>query len=92
METKCENCKHWGADGEIGWEAAQVGFNRCCGVRERWIIQDEASPRRNDKQWIEARKEALRAARAYVQDGSEYTAELVTSADFSCALFISATQ
>lgn len=30
---------------------------------------------------------ALKRARAYVQDGSEYRAELFTSPDFFCALF-----
>lgn len=33
------------------------------------------------------RRDALLAARAYVQDGSEYRAELFTAPDFFCALY-----
>jgi hypothetical protein len=90
---KCEACKHWkkGSDNEE-WEAAGAGFGECEGVRERWVIQDEASEgveRDSDEEgeFATKRREALKAARAYVQDGSQYHAELFTAPDFFCALF-----
>lgn len=88
----CSTCKHWGAGSGVDWKADGIGFKRCAGVRERWVIENEAAaqgkPYRDDAdKWIERRKEALKAARAYVQDGSEYVADLVTGPDFSCALY-----
>ena len=69
------------------WEAKSAGFGECLGVRERWRIEDEAS---QGIEWDDAedgafqtrRRDALRNARAYVQDGSEYRAELFTAPDF----------
>jgi hypothetical protein len=55
----------------------------CRAVRERWLITDEAS--RNIK--LVSDHTALAAARAYVQDGSQYQAEFITGPDFFCALF-----
>lgn len=100
---RCDQCRHWLIETRPNygdWEAAEVGFGECKAVRERWIIQDDAGcgldrfsdePNAEDR-WIEARRTALRAARAYVQDGSEYRAELYTAPDFFCALFAARTQ
>ena len=87
----CSDCKHWGLKEDGGWDAEAVGFKPCAAVRERWTIQDEAADRSktwgdDSDRWIEHRKEALKASRAYVQDGSEYHAQLVTGPDFFCAL------
>jgi hypothetical protein len=93
---RCDRCKHWDTkDAEVGWEAETVGFRECQAVRERWRIQDEANGDKHypgddeeaEKAWATRRIEALRNSRAYVQDGSEYRAELVTGPDFFCALF-----
>lgn len=92
---RCDGCKYWkkASDNE-DWEAYDVGFGKCLGVRERWRITDEAS---NGIEWDSAedgafqtrRRDALRHSRAYVQDGSEYRATLLTAPDFFCALHIS---
>jgi hypothetical protein len=97
---RCDQCKHWKPEGTQDWTAERVGFGECLGVRERWRITDEAGCRSAVKEYelgppledgIEAALQqedaALRAARAYVQDGSEYRAELFTAPDFFCALF-----
>jgi len=94
---RCDRCKFWSdKEVEIGWEAEMIGFRECRAVRERWAIQDGANdgvkfyPGDDDAgeaAWIKKRNDALRASRAYVQDGSEYRAELVTGPDFFCALF-----
>lgn len=86
---RCDQCKHWDSDkANEHWEAQGVGFGWCKGVRERWRIQDEV-PRDQDlgDAWAAARVEHLKKSRAYVQDGSEYVAELFTAPDFFCALF-----
>ncbi len=86
---RCDQCKHWESSNE--WEANDAGFRRCLAVRERWVIQDEALKNVGydgpDGTYVTTRKNALIAARAYVQDGSEYRADLLTGPDFFCALF-----
>ena len=91
MTMRCDTCKHW-SGGSDEWEANDVGFRQCMAVRERWKIQDEARPRWSGGEaeydsYIEARKKALAACRAYVQDGSQYRAEFMTAPDFFCALY-----
>lgn len=88
-DRTCSTCRFW-SENEHDWTANSVGFRTCKAVRERWDIQDEAS---RGLEWDgegsayeKARADALRAARAYVQDGSEYRADLVTGPDFFCAL------
>lgn len=94
---KCETCQFWLNHSGSDWSADDIGFGKCTAVRERWKVQDNASDgmRRSwdrdgtdadEDAWSKARREALRAARAYVQDGSEYYAELVTGPDFGCVL------
>lgn len=90
---RCDGCKHWKqqSDNE-DWEAHGVGFGECLAVRERWRITDDAVKDMQYEydeasQFQTKRREALRTARAYVQDGSEYRAELFTGPDFFCALF-----
>jgi hypothetical protein len=95
---RCDRCKHWNAgSGHEDWEAKKAEFGECMAVRARWIIADEASEgierfdaefsEAAEQRWIDARAAALRKARAYVQDGSEYRAELYTAPDFFCALY-----
>ncbi len=91
----CGSCKQWRIEEDYDWEASLVGFNRCMAVRERWRIADEVSDNLEpmaDKEaagdrWVKVRCDALTAARAYVQDGSEYRADLMTGPDFFCALY-----
>ena len=92
MSDTCSTCKFWGdGNDEHDWTATGVGFKRCQAVRERWEIQDEASKGLewdddDGSAYAKARADALRASKAYVQDGSEYRADLVTGPDFGCVL------
>lgn len=92
---RCATCKFWCAnDGLVGWEGQSAGMRECKRARERWVIMDEANagqkyPDDNDnaeEAWGQRRVDALRQAKLYVQDGSEYHAELVTAPDFGCVL------
>ena len=62
---------------ELGWADGEDGWNEWEGA--------PAPP----NSWTGVRVAALKAARAVVQDGSEYMAELLTAPDFFCALFAS---
>jgi hypothetical protein len=64
-------------------------MNKCEAARPRWKITDPIE-RNSTVSWKETQEKksaALNAAKAYVQDGSDYYAELVTAADFFCALY-----
>jgi hypothetical protein len=97
--VRCDECKHWKKDSDNEeWEAKAAGFGECLGVMERWRIMDDsvgprylASESDDEDDYIRRRGEALKAARAYVQDGSQYRAELFTAPDFFCALFTART-
>lgn len=92
----CSECKHWAlaSSNTFGaefndWTATEIGFGKCKAIRARWAVQDEAAIvglHTSSEGFLAIRRDALKAARAYVQDGSEYHAELVTGATFSCAL------
>lgn len=91
MSNTCANCAFWGAgagdDAYAGWEARSVGFRRCSGVQERWTIGEGSYLAGEDQDQFAARRiRELSEARAYVEDGSEYMANLVTGPDFFCAL------
>ena len=90
---RCDSCKHWHTkEVQPEWDAEAIGFHKCKAVRERWDIQDKASEgldwdaSQEDGKWSKVRNDALKASRAYVQDGSQYIADLVTGPDFFCAL------
>lgn len=95
---RCDQCKHWkraSEDNRIGWEAQGAEFGECTAVRPRWVITDDipspwmqGEPSKDAlKAYEDAKTAALKAARAYVQDGSDYVADLVTGPDFGCVLF-----
>lgn len=90
---RCDKCRYWEKSDGQDWEADGAGMNACLAVRQRWDIADEAVegikigfPEDAEK-YTKIRAAALAKARAYVQDGSEYRATLVTGPDFFCALF-----
>ena len=65
-----------------------IGFGWCQAVRERWkICDDEGNRSARTEAWRSAAQNALKNSRAYVEDGSEYHAALITGPDFFCALF-----
>lgn len=94
---RCDQCKFWGEKADT-WETGEIGFRRCDALKERWKIADgahdgvkfpqfDASNEQSRKQWARERSDALKASRAFVEDGSEYHAALLTGPDFFCAFF-----
>ena len=90
---RCDQCSHWQEPTSLrSGEAKRIGFGLCRGVRERWDIRDtverpEKLGREEAMAYAAAQSDALKAAQAYVEDGSEYYAGLLTAPDFFCALF-----
>ena len=94
---RCDQCQFWGEKADT-WETGQIGFRKCDAVKQRWDIADAAHdgvkhPQFNKddpasyERWAKERSDALKASRAFVEDGSEYHAALLTGPDFFCALF-----
>lgn len=84
-DPRCDKCEFWERKAE-NWQAGTAGFRECTAVRPRWHIEDDITTteyKADPDGWIAA----IVAARAYVQDGSEYVAILYTGPDFYCALY-----
>ncbi len=91
MTAACNLCVHWKL-GNHDWAADRAGMGLCQAAKQRWDIEDGISgynPHDDKTGEVLAQMMAdrLRAARFYVQDGSEYRAELFTAPDFFCAAF-----
>ena len=93
---RCDKCKHWGRpNGEEDHEARRAGMKQCMALRLRDKLEDEVGAQsfytgngvRDADAYMTACDNKLIEARAYVQDGSSYMAELITRPDFFCALF-----
>lgn len=95
---RCDQCQFWAKEEYDGWEARDIGFRACEAVEERWNIADRAhegvpypqwdhADEQSAKAWADKRSAALKDSRAFVEDGSDYHAVLVTGPDFFCALF-----
>lgn len=89
---RCDQCRFWEMPKHPAWEDDDVGFRPCKRILPRWNIADDASSglewdSEPESKYIKVRREALLASRAYVVDGSQYTAALITGPDFGCALF-----
>lgn len=93
--TTCESCANWAEEHHAAWDVSGTGMRVCQGVKERWTITDnvERAPEGtadSDETYNEYAKRkgaALLAAGAFVEDGSEYMAQLVTAPGFSCSLW-----
>lgn len=95
---RCETCKHWlNTD---AWDVKSAGLKRCNAVRPKWKVEDDI-PEEVSREgkwsyegdegplalaWQAATLKAFSAARAVVNDGSQYIAELLTRPDFGCVL------
>ena len=89
---RCDQCRFWQRPQYPAWEDDDVGFRTCERIIARWVIADDASSGLEwdsdpEGKYIRARREALLASKAYVTDGSQYHAALITAPDFGCALF-----
>lgn len=81
------------------WQAEKIGYRKCMRIIARWKHQDKVDPTLQQKwrsggatdksateAYWKAVEEAVVASKAYVQDGSEYVADMFTAPDFGCVL------
>lgn len=88
---KCGECKYWGSKQPRFKEVD--GMNRCGRLKELMEIRDEkwlqfvkSNQDRNPTAEELAYKEALKSETAYLEDGSDFYAALITGPTFGCTL------
>jgi hypothetical protein len=79
---KCEDCKHWSKDTD-GDYPDHFKLGKCKRVELFWDAT-EWEPPGYERQVL---TEKARGNKAFVQDGSDYRAELLTLSDFGCVQF-----
>lgn len=75
----CNNCKHWGVNKNHLYAQGKTDVKRCERVPQYWDSTDWDST--GDKRIYTVE------SKAFVQDGSDYHAELLTKADFYCNMW-----
>lgn len=86
-DARCDSCRHWDTEEPLDWVQERAAFRRCLAVQMRCKIEDSVQTHLTGKERMAIEIEAIKAARAYVVDGSSYYAALITGPDFHCALF-----
>jgi len=80
---KCENCTFWSMNTDSKYPA-HLGLGKCKRVKLFWNCTEWEKP---DCDRLVFTKEAENN-KAFVQDGSDYKAELITLKDFGCVQFV----
>lgn len=78
---KCKKCKFWNKETDFSYPA-NFDFGKC----ERVMLFWDATKWNKDYKKIVLTKEAENNL-AFVQDGSDYMAELITIGNFGCVQF-----
>jgi len=76
----CRDCAHWRGEDRYAstlWD----GLKQCYAALELWEQKEYTDE--GEERW----KEGAENAKAFVQDGSDYHAKLLTRADFGCVQF-----
>lgn len=79
MENICKNCKHW--EESKFYNLKGIIFGDCNKVEMFWGCT------KWDNEGGRILKEEYKDDKAFVQDGSDYTAVLITKEDFGCNQF-----
>lgn len=87
---RCKDCKHWREGTTDTRESVRIlGAGRCARVGQFWDSTEwERIPSKRDfGKDTYARKRKRTTDLAFVQDGSDYRADLITLPDFGCVMF-----
>lgn len=78
---RCNTCKHWDSvmEGEYG---ALRGSGGCKAARPIWEVTEMKPPNYDERILLPEHAGLL----CVVEDGSHYTAELITMPDFGCVM------
>lgn len=82
---RCKTCKHWTTEDPEGY-ASLAGFGECGKAPQIWDVSDRPG---KDQRWEGPRvlKQEHAAVLAVVEDGSSYSARLVTAPGFGCVQY-----
>jgi len=89
MEKICENCKFWDTSEKQAIKNGEIGLCRKVKMfwdSTEWVKNDKEDD--SDKDWyLRSLTEDCKNDKAFVQDGSDYKAELLSLKDFGCNQF-----
>ena len=79
---RCKTCKHWVLETHDGWGVALEEAGECTKARQIWDVTEVKEPENGADYRVLLPEHA--AILAVVEDGSGYSARLVTMPDFGC--------
>ena len=81
---KCENCKYWTKETDYFYPA-HIRLGKCKRVKLFWDCTEWGDLDNGD--YGRKLTDQAEGNKAFVQDGSDYKAELITLNDFGCVQF-----
>ena len=79
----CKNCKHWESSPETNLPK-NLDLGKCRRVKMFWDCTEWGDECDDFQRLV---KPCCAGEKAFVQDGSDYKAELITAPDFGCVQF-----
>lgn len=86
---RCDECKYWLRDKDEGRRAGSLKVQPCSKAAQWWNATEWTDEEDPDLDWDNQRRvrPEFEGTKMFVQDGSDYHAELYTTADFGCTHF-----
>lgn len=82
----CKDCKFWTLDTDKDYPK-NIGVGKCKRVKLFWDCTEWHAMDDSMTEAIQVLTEKAKDDKAFVQDGSDYRAELITTPDFGCVQF-----
>ena len=79
----CKDCRFWERDEDSNLDERQFNLRTCRRIKMFWHSTEWS--REGEQRVI---KEECRNEKAFLQDGSDYRADLLTMPDFGCVQFV----
>lgn len=85
---RCDQCRHWNEGGEVEGSRVYTDLGLCKRPMQLWDATEWVKDGDIcEPDYYRVRTEVAAQTKAFVQDGSDYRANLFTAADFFCAHF-----
>lgn len=85
MENICGNCKFWDKSEHLTIKEGEIGL--CKRINMFWDSTKWDKKDNEEDEYIRSLAEECKNDKAFVQDGSDYKAELLSLKDFGCNQF-----
>jgi hypothetical protein len=86
---RCDHCQHWTPGGEPDSYRQYEGIGHCDKPIMLWDATEWVEREGDDgHDYYRVKTEAAGDTKMFVQDGSDYRANLFTASDFFCAHFV----